>query len=133
MFLCMPFNLLLRFGHLKKIDTFLRLYRLFSYRGKSCPISLVREFIDFSNLSWGHVFSRLLCVIISRLRKCAVSTHERPSVSVCDTAVSERRLWRVKAGFPFLLSGPHAPKVATAFPASDQSQAGQELTPRAAR
>ena len=33
MFLCMPFNLLLRFGHLKKIDTFLRLYRLFLFRG----------------------------------------------------------------------------------------------------
>lgn len=76
MFLCMPFNLLLRFGHLKKIDTFLRLHRLFSYSGKPCPISPVREFIDFSNLSWGHVFSRLLlCVIISRLRKRAVSTH----------------------------------------------------------
>ena len=64
MFLCMPFNLLLRFGHLKKIDTFLRLHRLYSYSGKPCPISPVREFLDFSNLAWGHVFSRLLCVII---------------------------------------------------------------------
>lgn len=83
-----------------------------SYTGDNHVQLSQLESIDFSNLSWGHFF-RLLRVIISRLRKCAVSTHERPFVSVCDTAGSERQLWQVEGsgGSPSFSVAPRHPRL----------------------